>query len=103
MPAVKPAMKSTENLAQTYGLILEPRMFHVKHYMQMRRWKWMSKYTTQVRWIIESKTTDMEGQPISARITAAAPKIFDFNYPIWAEDTVSHLKRKYSCIILIRR
>lgn len=54
----------------------------------------MSKYTTQVRWIIESKTTDMEGQPISARITAAAPKIFDFNYPIWAEEYRVTLEKK---------
>lgn len=54
----------------------------------------MSKYTTQVRWLIESATSDMEGQPISSRVTAAAPKIFNFNFPIWAEAYRPTLEKK---------
>ena len=45
----------------------------------------MSKYTTELRWLIESVTADQTNLTISQRITAAAPKIFNFNYPIWNE------------------
>ena len=54
----------------------------------------MSEYTVQLKWIIESMTADMVGQPIVARIEAAAKKIFDFDYPIWAEDYRPTLERK---------
>lgn len=46
----------------------------------------MSKYTTELRWLIESLTADQANLSISQRITAAAPKVFNFSYPIWAED-----------------
>lgn len=54
----------------------------------------MSEYTVQLKWIIESMTADMVGQPIVSRIEAAAKKIFDFDYPIWAEDYRPTLERK---------
>lgn len=54
----------------------------------------MSKYTTELRWLIESVTADQTNLPISQRITAAAPKIFNFNYPIWNESYKTTLETK---------
>mgnify|MGYP001751895975 FL=1 len=54
----------------------------------------MSHYTTQVRWIVENYTTDMEGQPITARVTAALPKIFNFSFPMWTEQYRATLEKK---------
>lgn len=54
----------------------------------------MSKYTTELRWLIESVTTDQTNLTISQRITAAAPKIFNFNYPIWNESYKTTLETK---------
>lgn len=54
----------------------------------------MSKYTTQIRWLVENSTTDMDGQPISSRIAASAPKIFDFYFPIWEEEYRHVLEKK---------
>lgn len=54
----------------------------------------MSKYTTELRWIIESATADQTNLTISQRITAAAPKIFNFNYPIWNESYKTTLETK---------
>lgn len=54
----------------------------------------MSKYTTQIRWIVENSTKELQGFPVSERITAACPKIFNFNYPIWLEDYRHILERK---------
>lgn len=41
----------------------------------------MSKYTTEVRWIVENASTD--DQTIDQRIDEALPTIFNFGYPIW--------------------
>lgn len=43
----------------------------------------MSKYTTQVRYIVE--TCSDPDMPVDEQITAAAPKIFNFDFPIWNE------------------
>lgn len=54
----------------------------------------MSKYTTELRWLIESVTADQTNLTTSQRITAAAPKIFNFNYPIWNESYKTTLETK---------
>lgn len=54
----------------------------------------MSKYTTQVRWIIENATPGMEGQPIVKRIQTAAPLIFNFDFPMWSESYRGELEKK---------
>lgn len=54
----------------------------------------MSKYTTQIRWIVEQATIENKNLPISQRINLALPKIFDFEYPIWLPDYKSTLERK---------
>lgn len=54
----------------------------------------MSKYTTQVRWIVESNTMEHDMLPISQRIDLALPKIFNFQYPIWNVDYKPILERK---------
>lgn len=54
----------------------------------------MSKYTTQIRWIVENATPDMKGQNISSRIAVATSKIFNFDYPIWTEDYRPILEKK---------
>lgn len=54
----------------------------------------MSKYTTELRWLIEIVTADQTNLTISQRITAAAPKIFNFNYPIWDESYKITLETK---------
>jgi hypothetical protein len=54
----------------------------------------MSKYTTELRWLIESLTADQSNLTISQRIAAAAPKIFNFEYPIWAENYKTTLETK---------
>lgn len=46
----------------------------------------MSKYTTQVRWLVEQLTSDTQEATLIQRINLACPKIFDFYYPIWSED-----------------
>ena len=46
----------------------------------------MSKYTTEVRYLCESLSglTESTGyNGITAAITAAAPQIFSFDFPIW--------------------
>lgn len=54
----------------------------------------MSTYTTQVRWIIEQATADSKNLPIEQRIPLSAPKIFNFNYPIWDESYKTTLETK---------
>lgn len=54
----------------------------------------MSKYTTQVRWIVEEATASSEGLPIYQRIQQACPKIFNFDYPIWNEEYKTVLETK---------
>ena len=54
----------------------------------------MSKYTTQVRWIIEQATSGNDSLPISKRIELACPIIFNFNFPIWNEDYRPILEKK---------
>lgn len=54
----------------------------------------MSKYTTQIRFLVENATPDMEGQSMSERITAAAPKIFNFSFPIWLDEYRILLEKK---------
>lgn len=53
----------------------------------------VSKYTTQVRWIVETYAGNTPGNNgnIEEMLEAAAPKIFNFNYPIWG-DTAQELK-----------
>lgn len=53
----------------------------------------MSKYTTQVRWIVEQATPNFVGN-WDSRIAAAAPKIFNFSFPIWSEDYRLELEKK---------
>lgn len=53
----------------------------------------MSKYTTQVRWIVEYYTPDFEGT-INDRIVAALPHIFNFNFPIYQESYRTILETK---------
>lgn len=43
----------------------------------------MSKYTTQVRWIVENASDP--DLPVDEQITAAAPKIFNFDFPMYDE------------------
>lgn len=52
----------------------------------------MAKYTTQVRTIIEYNSTP--GKPITDRIKEAAPKIFDFDFPMWLESYRETLEYK---------
>lgn len=54
----------------------------------------MSKYTTQVRWIIEESTKSFPGLPISKRVEKACPLIFNFEYPIWLESYRPILEKK---------
>lgn len=52
----------------------------------------MSKYTTQIRFIIEMNSD--EGLPITQRIEQALPAIFNFNYPIWSNEYKRTLEKK---------
>lgn len=52
----------------------------------------MSKYTTQIRFIVEMNS--QEGLPITQRIDQALPSIFDFNYPIWNNEYKRILEKK---------
>lgn len=54
----------------------------------------MSKYTTEVRYIVESKTSQFPNLSISDRIDKASPEIFNFTYPIFSEDYRLELQRK---------
>lgn len=54
----------------------------------------MSKYTTQVRWIVESLTPDSTDLTIDQRIDKAAPLIFNFNFPIFTESYRPILEHK---------
>lgn len=54
----------------------------------------MSNFTTQVRWIVESLTPDMENESIVKRIDSAAPSIFNFDFPIYEESHRVELERK---------
>lgn len=54
----------------------------------------MSKYTTQVRWIIEQVTSDSNNLPISQRVSLACPKIFNFDFPMWLEEYRPTLEKK---------
>lgn len=54
----------------------------------------MSKYTTQIRWIIEQTTRDNKILPISQRVSLACPKIFNFEFPIWLEEYRPTLEKK---------
>ena len=57
----------------------------------------MSKYTTEVRYICETAAnlTESKGySSIDEILTAAAPKIFDFDFPIYDENYRSILEKK---------
>lgn len=54
----------------------------------------MSKYTTQLRWIIEESVQDLNITSISDKINASREKIFDFEYPIWENQYKPILERK---------
>lgn len=54
----------------------------------------MSKYTTQLRWVVENYTQDTPDLSLSKRIENALPKIFNFDYPIWNKDYRAILEKK---------
>jgi hypothetical protein len=54
----------------------------------------MSKYTTQVRWIIEQATYENQDLSISQRVALACSKIFNFDFPIWDEEYRATLEKK---------
>lgn len=68
-------------------------MFHVKRLMKAGL-KILSKYTTQVRWIVEQVTSENLDLPISQRVTLACPKIFNFDFPIWLEEYRTTIEKK---------
>lgn len=45
----------------------------------------MSKYTTQIRWLIEEATLEHTDKSIYDRTKLACPVIFNFDFPIWNE------------------
>ena len=53
----------------------------------------MSKYTTQVRWIIQ-QAAQSPFEPITKQIEIACPKIFNFDFPIWDEAYKPILEKK---------
>lgn len=54
----------------------------------------MSSYTTQIRWIVESKTLDHKNKSMTERIKIACPLIFDFDFPIFDEKYRLELEKK---------
>ena len=54
----------------------------------------MSKYTTEIKTIVESYTYEYSNLSLSKRIDLALPKIFNFDYPIWDESYRRKLERK---------
>lgn len=54
----------------------------------------MSSYTTQIRWIVESKTLDHKDKSMTERIKIACPLIFDFDFPIFDENYRLELEKK---------
>lgn len=54
----------------------------------------MSKYTTNIRFIVDSLSQPTEGKTIIEKIDEASPKIFNFPYPIWDESYKTVLQRK---------
>lgn len=54
----------------------------------------MSKYTTQIRWIVEENSLDSADKSIFERTKIAAPRIFNFDYPIWDESYRTTLETK---------
>lgn len=53
----------------------------------------MSRYTTQLRWIIENNA-DPDSVTIYDKINSAVPKIFDFPFPIYNETHRNELEKK---------
>lgn len=53
----------------------------------------MSKYTTQIRFLVEQFADD-DTLTIREKIDKALPKIFNFEYPLWAESYKTELERK---------
>lgn len=54
----------------------------------------MSRYTTQLKFLVEYYTPELEGERMKNRINSSLPKIFDFDYPIWDESYKEVLERK---------
>lgn len=54
----------------------------------------MSKYTTQVRFIVEQASQKIPNMSIGERIDYALPTIFNFHFPIWLEDYRTTLEKK---------
>lgn len=55
----------------------------------------MSKYTTEVRWMVEHYAPDPNHSlSIDARILAALPKLFPYTFPIWLEEYRQTLETK---------
>ena len=54
----------------------------------------MSKYTTELRYIIASKTTAEDGASIPEKIQGACASIFNFPFPIWEESYRETLEYK---------
>ena len=53
----------------------------------------MSKYTTEVRWVVET-FAEPTAKTINEKIDSALPKIFDFNFPIFSENHRAELEHK---------
>ena len=53
----------------------------------------MSKYTTQIRWIIDNFAND-SSLSVNQKIEKASPLIFNFEYPMWSEEYRRILEKK---------
>lgn len=54
----------------------------------------MSKYTTQVRWIVENFTKEHINKNLHERVRLSLPKIFNFKFPIYDESHRDELEEK---------
>ena len=54
----------------------------------------MSKYTTEVRYIVDTWTTAPEGSTIEEKINGALSKVFNFTMPIWESGYLPTLQFK---------
>lgn len=54
----------------------------------------MSKYTTQVRWIVENFTKEHTDKNLHERVRLSLPKIFNFSFPIYDESHRNELEEK---------
>ena len=69
----------------------------VKIFLKGKKVKWMSKYTTEVRYICEHYAGLEESQgydDVETVIVTALPKVFDFSFPIFDENYRPQLEKK---------